>query len=626
MNGDKLENIWSSSSNQDKSLSQISGLHSLPKAPLTALSEALLLQPGAQETAVVLFSDGQHNFGSSPIQQSKVLGNRGIKVHTVGYGSNQKPQDLAIQEINVPQNIYFQNDLTGSILFDDSMIPGQKFFVRLLHEGKNVWEKTLETDGSGLRKLDFSLPIKDLIGHFSKDSNTKSVPLHLNAAISSILADKQQKNNHKEFTVTAATQKRRLLLIDQRPRWEWRYLKSMFERHDKWEVNAVLPDEESLDISFKRGREQGELPIDRHEFFNYDMIIFGDINAKLLSDDEMTAIKDFVEQRAGGIVFIDGRRQHLQTYKNTPLKDLIPVKFLSNNPIRDCRELKLTPVGQQINALDLSEKDISNEEAWRHLAKLTWLAHVEALPGTEILVEDSHDKPRPVLVGRHFGSGKILYTASGDFWRWRYKKGDTYHNRFWQQVAGSIMERAFAVQGKHLAIDAGKSVYEVGEKGDIRVRIRDKDGNNISTADATAVIYKDEAVWAKLPLSSDAAGLYTARTEKLLAGDYTIKVRVKGLDTHAVQAEANFKVKKPMSAEFKELTVNEKLLKDIAQNSNGRYFREENVRQLSHELKSLSSGNLIKSDTALWQSYWYFALVLALFTLEWIYRKRLGLL
>ena len=37
-------------------------------------------------------------------------------------------------------------------------------------------------------------------------------------------------------------------------------------------------------------------------------------------------------------------------------------------------------------------------------------------------------------------------------------------------------------------------------------------------------------------------------------------------------------------------------------------------------------GNVIESDTVLWQSYWLFLPIVLLLTLEWIIRKRSGML
>ena len=64
----------------------------------------------------------------------------------------------------------------------------------------------------------------------------------------------------------------------------------------------------------------------------------------------------------------------------------------------------------------------------------------------------------------------------------------------------------------------------------------------------------------------------------------------------------------------------------MAQASGGRFFREEELDRLAGVLEPLSSGRVIESDMFLWQSYWWFTLVILLLTLEWLLRKREGML
>jgi hypothetical protein len=77
--------------------------------------------------------------------------------------------------------------------------------------------------------------------------------------------------------------------------------------------------------------------------------------------------------------------------------------------------------------------------------------------------------------------------------------------------------------------------------------------------------------------------------------------------------------------ELAELSLNEELLKRIAAESGGKYLREEFSAQLREMVASLETGRVVETETVLWQSYWWFSAVLLLLSLEWILRKRLGL-
>ena len=68
------------------------------------------------------------------------------------------------------------------------------------------------------------------------------------------------------------------------------------------------------------------------------------------------------------------------------------------------------------------------------------------------------------------------------------------------------------------------------------------------------------------------------------------------------------------------------MLKQMAAEYGGQYLREEQVGQLAALLSPLSNGRIVESDTQIWQSYWWFAAIIALLTLEWALRKRAGML
>ena len=627
LKGNEMETLWRSKAGRlDEEANIPDFLSSIPSVELTDLSKGLDINESSKKTAILFLSDGRHNHGDTPIQQAKILGNKGIKIFTVGYGADKEPQDISIRDISIPPSIYFKDNVRGTMTFNDKMKPNQLFHVRMLHKGKVLYEKELRTDGSGLRELNFDFPIEEEATKLAKGEDnlaSKNVSMNIKAEISHIPGDRQRNNNVSDLTVQAATRKRSILMVDSRPRWEWRYIKAIFERDTKWETNTVIPQEGN---EFKRGKKKGEFPSTREELLNYDLIILGDVNKNLLDQQDMAWIREFVEQRAGGLILIDGRRGGLQSFKDTQLEDVMPVKWKSASGKRELKAISLTAAGKQNIALNLGSEKKENEQVWKELPKFNFMANVEALPGTETLVEEGEEVKNPLLVFRRFGAGKVFYSATGDFWRWRYKKGDLHHHRFWNQIVGWIMEKPFTIQDKHVSLDSGKATYAAGEKADIRIRLRDDLGRVILGSEGFVHVIKDEKVIAKLPLIDAGGGLYTARTQELKAGDYSLKVKVDELSEDQSKVEASFKVIEPESRELAQLTCNEKLLKDIALNSKGSYLKEEQIRDIHKHLETLSSGRVVETDTALWQSYWYFSLVILLFTAEWIWRKRVGMI
>ena len=104
-----------------------------PIAETTDLATGIKTSAGGdgkeQRGAVVLFSDGQHNNGESPIEVAKVFGGRQMPIYTVGMGSQVRPRDLAFVKAEVPESVFFQDRIHGQIVLKDDMPVGQPFNV-----------------------------------------------------------------------------------------------------------------------------------------------------------------------------------------------------------------------------------------------------------------------------------------------------------------------------------------------------------------------------------------------------------------------------------------------------------------------------------------------------------------
>ena len=123
----------------------------------------------------------------------------------------------------------------------------------------------------------------------------------------------------------------RVLLVQAYPNYEFRYLKNMLERDSTIQLNTVLQDADleyaELDRSALRG-----FPIRREELFEYDVLLFGDVNPAYLSTGVMQNIADFVEKKGGGAAFIAGPLYTPLAYRHTPIAELLPVDLETATP------------------------------------------------------------------------------------------------------------------------------------------------------------------------------------------------------------------------------------------------------------------------------------------------------
>ena len=232
------------------------------------------------------------------------------------------------------------------------------------------------------------------------------------------------------------------------------------------------------------------------------------------------------------------------------------------------------------------------------------------------------------MAWRRFGAGNVLYLGVDELWRWRYNVGDRYHQKFWVQMTNWVSEKPFSVQGKNASLAADKMVYDPGETAQLRVRIRDDDGKPVNSGNFAAVLYRDGNEFAELELEPDPnrGGIFRGRSGELRSGEYEVAIRKKYFlgNDQSYPARGQFFVRPTGTSELDRLAMNRDLLQNVARQSGGQFFMEEEARYLVDMLESIDKKRVISSDTILWSSYFWFAPIIALLTAEWLLRKRAG--
>ena len=629
LDGNEAKPLWHSSAGDS---APPAGLQK-PVAQITNLTAGLKFAAeaagGSEKSAVVLFTDGQHNSGESPLEAARILAGRKTAVFSVGFGSQVPPRDIAVLRVVAPDSVFFEDRVRGEIHIKEEIPPGEPFTVSVKDGGKIVWEKALVSVGKGVRRVPFEFPIKELAEARMKNQTqgyeVAGAPLQLTAEVSAIEGDRELSNNTAPLRFRAVTQKRKVMILDGRPRWETRYLRNLFDRDEKWDVNAVMAGATS-DTGFVRGEKAGTFPISHKALDAYDLIIFGEVPRGALKDEELTWLSEFVGNRGGAIAFIDGQRGVLRGYAGSPLAPLFPVEWTGPGVHAGIKSLVLAGRAQSLGAFMLGTDSSVNADTWAKMPPPHFIAQVKPLPGAEVLLEANTGARIPAAVLRPFGAGRVYYHAFDESWRWRYEVADLHHVRFWNQLGDYIGEAPFAARDKFVQLDAGQLTYQPGEQADIRARLRDAEGRPVSDASVNAVLYRDGQKVATITLSPDEGGLYRGRTTALDSGAYELAVDTAAVPTEQLKARTQFTVVARENVERTLLSLNEDLLRQVSLAGGGEYLREEQCDALIERLAPLSSGQVIESDTVLWQSWWWFIPIVLLLTIEWILRKRFGML
>jgi hypothetical protein len=595
----------------------------------TALREALgTVTPG---TALVVLTDGQHNGPGSPEEFASAMKQEGTPVFTVGFGSEVPPPDLSVLNVQTAESVFTEENLQGRVLISDSLPAGIAAQLRISSGGKTMWERQFTGEGKGERRFDFSFPVKQLpeAPEQERDKTLRLLQVQVAVLGENSGIEKTRANNSREVALHLLTKKRKVLILDGRPRWETRYIHNHFDRDDRWEVKMVLDDYEEEP---QNGLLQKHFPRTLEELLSYDLVILGDVSPARFSRMQTDWLTEFVEKRGGGLILVDGLRGHLKKWAEGDTSGLMPVRWVTAASAPNARiTWMLSTDGEQETALRLSDSPSANSSLWPTLPEMRWASSVQAQPGATTLAHFQTGTEgavgKPAAVFRPVGAGAVLYLGTDDLWRWRYQVGDLYHQRLWMQMAAWIAAPPFQAEDARVSIGTDRLRYTPGEQSEIRVRIRNAKGEMVSDAEPRAFLLLEGKEVATLQLEADPThfGIYRTLTPPLKAGAYEIAVA----ESPAVMRSdlrLSLRVADAGNPEWATLTMNRPLLEAMATASGGRFLREEQAAtELPNLLQSIDRKQTTVAETILWSSWWWFGAVIVLLSTEWLLRKRLRL-
>lgn len=609
----------------DLSVGMSSTLASLAPANLDNAEDENL-----QQAALVLLTDGRDNAGQSPLDVADQLQSTGIRVHAIGIGSEDERNDVGIVNVIRPDSVAAEGLLAGELIIRQYGMSGREVLARIESGGEVVWQQTIKTSTSE-QLIPFQLDVESILEKMSVDTprgvHRRSIVMDLRAVLEPVDGDTNVANNSMSFRVAASTRDRRLLILDGSSRWEFRYLRNLFQRDPAWSVDTVLYGRGTDMPRVKRGTERGQFPSDRESMAQYDAIVLGEVPPEQFSENDAELLREFVT-RGGGLLVIDGRYDRIKTLVQDSLGDLVPVQHLSE-PVLMGRAIRPTAMGVDQPVLNLWGNQEQLDDFWNNLPAPVSAPRVKAQEGAEVWADvvGVDGRESPWLITRLFGAGRVFYLSTDQTWRWRYKVADRFHARFWNQLLAAVMQPPYSANDDYVSIGTDKIEYANGESATIRARIQDTNGKPVGNATVDALLIANDRVIATVPLAVDdpSRGTYRGQTQPLDLGAYSIRIRASGFDANALQATTPIWVESRDMVEMSRVSLNATALTTITETTQGVYLHESSAQQILDILRPLSSGTVIESDILIWQSFYWFLAVLFLLAIEWWLRKKSGL-
>jgi len=435
-------------------------------------------------------------------------------------------------------------------------------------------------------------------------------------------------------------------MVDGGPRWEYRYLKNALLRDKRVELKYLLfnPLTTSKE-EIKRALDA--FPHERAEMFAFDTVILGDVDPKQFSSADLANFEAFVNDRGGTLIVIAGRGFMPSAYDDTVLAQVLPVipaddpaAVVKNYP-RDGFFLRLTGEARQSPIFRLSPDEKENIDTWAELPKMMWYAPVKKVkPAAQVWVYGSTGEPtshpdeetekHPIILSQGYGLGRVFYVGADGTWRWRYKVADKYFHQFWGQVILWATSGKLPTGTERVKLGTDKVEYLDGEDIVVRARVLSEKLVPVSDAMVSARLLKktddSEVATVRLDYLAESGGHYEGKFLGVAAGSYEVKLTIPGMEEELKTLGTDVEVTEAPTRELVELSADTTLLRELAVRSGGRCFALDELVRVPNVIKPLKWSRIRVSEIR-FRSHWFLLLIFcAVVTVEWVLRKKEGLL
>jgi hypothetical protein len=310
------------------------------------------------------------------------------------------------------------------------------------------------------------------------------------------------------------------------------------------------------------------------------------------------------------------------------LAELLPVVLpdAKNTYHVDPATVTLTQAGADNFITRLKDDPSANAEAWK---KLPYLIDYQdagtAKPGATVLANmDGGGRTMPFLVTEAFGRGRTAVLASAGTWRWQMNlpAGDTSHDLFWQQLIRWLVVdssgRVAASVSNQVLFDESRLVLSAD--------VRAKDYQPMSDARVEAHIIGPSGVSASVELTPvpDVPGAYQTDWIAPKAGSYLTEVTAERGSEKVGRDVLTFQRVDGVAENF-HTSQNRELLDRLATQTGGRYWRPQDLSALADEIVYSEAGVTSRSTLELWNMPAVFLLLLMLRAVEWLLRRKWGI-
>ncbi len=595
------------------------GKRTLLGAALRQVADSLR---GHRIAAVVVLTDGRaHDADPDAVESARRLGaihGEPFPVFTIGVGAIREATDLEVLRILAPSAARKDDEVVFNAVVRSRGFEGE-VEVLLQQDGKLAASRTVRLEDSTEPQV-VRLPY----------TPRKAGTFRFSIVLPPQPDEASTENNAAQHILTVKDARTRVLLVAGRPSYFYRFLRNTLLVDSSVELSCWL---QSADPDFIQdgNRRITHYPEDRKELFDYDVVIFHDVDASELREAQLADLRAFVGQFGGGFIMVAGPWFPPQEWKGTPVEELLPVVLrpgggfddLASRMFKEPFVPRLTEAGRRHGIALLADTVQESLDAWERLPGCYWyLPIARAKPGAVVLAEHPYDRdergPMPLIVVARYDPGRVMFCGLDGTWRWRFWVGDRHFNRFWVQAINYVGSYRILGSSRRVQVATDKRTYSLGERVVVQVQCLDE-GYQPSNAESLEARVESRGgrpeTIALLP-SRQGRGIFEGSFAPKRPGNYTLTV-ASGTEQDSVAIT----VRLPEN-EFQNPTMDAQTLDRIASVTHGSFMRLHVVDRLLGRVEAAGQEITTEIQEPIFDSPLTVILFMGLACAEWWFRKR----
>ena len=544
---------------------------------------------------IVLISDGNVTEGSYPLRLKR---HPGKKIFTIGVGHIEKSADFFIDNVLFKPVVYRGEAQTIRVIIGAKHTKkAVNTTVRLLRNGRVLALKSIFIDTlNALKAVDF-INTPTAVGR-------NKFKVVLEAA----KADANPRNNTFHFLQHVLKKKLQIAIFSGFPGYEGKFL------------NQLLREEPDFDCHFFVESRQNSMSREKDKFLEQpsDVLVLQNFPGPFTTAKTLSVVAEWLKKGKSSLFLFLGEKTNL-----SKLRKLLKYTPFTQLPKKTRPETSLNLIAKESSIFDLFEDPSANTQFWQQVPPLTLLYTSGKLKNGAQIILNSNQRPVAISWSK---PGIRALTFEGDgFWRWH----------FLMQNSGAL-RTGYAKLLEH-------SVRWLAEKKELQPVMLQSDVTKTTPGsalhlsgyiyDATFLPVRDGALQLQvkqgkemldIPTVMDSSGRYSAEFVPVTEG--TLLFMAKGFRFDRFYGQAPLEIEVAAAEkEFIQSDLNRRYLQQIAQKNFGKYAATAAVDSLLKQIPQEISIQKEKIGIELWHNPYFLALILLSIFLEWILRRRFGL-